>query len=412
VASGYVIDGALVDARQVGTVARVVVRSYPRIEFPQGPVLDNEVGQIAANRAVIDRTGPDQWLPRYRVTTKDGTRDGRVDCGAVRLPARYSGTALLSVLTFDLSQPALSDGSPVSIVADGESVYANGTSMYVINGNQWMGWPMPMGVAPRRFNRETELYQFDISGTGTPRYVAAGTVPGWVVNQYALSEWADHLRVATTLDTGTSQVTVLASAGGALRPVGTVGGLGKGQRIYGVRFAGPVGYVVTFRQTDPLYTLDLRDPARPTVTGALEIDGYSAYLHPAGDGRLIGVGQAATSQGRNLGLQVSLFDVGDPTRPSLLSRYQLPGSGHSTAEFDPHAFLYWAATGLLVVPIRAGAVALKVTGTSVSEAGQLSQPGGQLLRALVIGTTLWTVSPAGLAAADLGSLAPQAWVRF
>jgi uncharacterized secreted protein with C-terminal beta-propeller domain len=233
-----------------------------------------------------------------------------------------------------------------------------------------------------------------------------------VINQYALSEWQDHLRVATTLDTGSSQVAVLADAGGTLRPVGTVGGLGKGQRIYGVRFAGPVGYVVTFRQTDPLYTLDLRDPARPTVTGELEIDGYSAYLHPAGDGRLIGVGQAATGQGRTLGLQVSLFDVGDPTRPGLLSRYQLAGSGHSIAEFDPHAFLYWAATGLVVVPIQGGAVALKAGDRTLQEAGRLTAPQGQLLRALVIGTTVWTVSPAGLAAADLGSLAPQAFVAF
>jgi hypothetical protein len=410
VASGYVIDGALVDARQVGTVARVVVRSGPRIDFPV-PALDNETGRVDANRAAVDRAGPDQWLPRYAVTTKDGTHTGRVDCGAVRVPTRYSGTALLSVLTFDLSRPALSDGDPVSIVADGETVYANGTSLYVINGNQWMGWPMA-GFAPRRFVRETELYQFDIAGTGTPRYVAGGTVPGWVISQYALSEWQDHLRVATTLDTGSSQVAVLADAGGTLRPVGTVGGLGKGQRIYGVRFAGPVGYVVTFRQTDPLYTLDLRDPARPTVTGELEIDGYSAYLHPAGDGRLIGVGQAATGQGRNIGLQVSLFDVGDPTRPGLLSRYQLPGSGHSIAEFDPHAFLYWAATGLVVVPIQGGAVALKAGDRTLQETGRLTPHGGQLLRALVIGTTVWTVSTAGLAAMDLGSLAPQAWVAF
>src|SRR2546421_3776071 len=219
VASGYVIDGALVDARQVGTVARVVIRSGPRIEYPQVPT-DDMAGRIAANQAAIDRAGPDQWLPRYRVTTKDGTRSGRVDCGAVRLPTKYSGTALLSVLTFDLSRPALSDGDPVSIVADGQTVYANGTSLYVINGNQWMGWPR-VGFAPRRFVRETELYRFDIAGTGTPRYVAGGTVPGWVVNQYALSEWQDHLRVATTLDTGTSQVTVLAAAAGTLPPPGT-----------------------------------------------------------------------------------------------------------------------------------------------------------------------------------------------
>jgi hypothetical protein len=413
VLSGYVMDGSLVDARQVGSVARVVIRSGPRIRYPEDLGVD-PAGRVAANQAAVDRTGVDDWLPRYKVMGDKGTQSGRVECGAVRLPTKYSGTSLLSVLTFDLSKPALSNGNPVTIAADGQTVYANGTSLYVVNGNQWMAWNVDGIRGPSRpFPHQTEVYQFDISGTGTPRYVAGGVVPGWVINQYALSEWQDHLRVATTLDTGSSQVAVLGRAGGTLKQVGVVGGLGKGERIYGVRFAGPVGYVVTFRQTDPLYTLDLRDPARPRVTGELEIDGYSAYLHPAGDGRLIGVGQAANSQGRVQGLQVSLFDVRDPARPSLLARYQLPGSGHSTAEFDPHAFLYWAQTGLVVVPIQGGAVALKAGDRTLQEAGRLAAPQGQpLLRALVVGTTLWSVTTTGLAAADLSSLAPQAWLAF
>ena len=410
--SSYAIDGALLDARQVGSTVRVVVHSAPRIAYP-GPVPGDNKAQIAAAQAALDRTGPDQWLPRYEVTTNGKTTTGRVDCAKVRRPALYSGTSLLTLLTFDLGQPAFTDGDPVTIVADGQTVYATANSLYVANENQWMIWPR-VGIAgdpiTRPFTQQTDVYQFDISGTGTPAYVAAGSVPGWVINQYALSEWQGDLRIAATLNQATSTVTVLRRDGGTLRPVGSVGGLGKGERIYAVRFAGPVGYVVTFRQTDPLYTLDLRDPTRPAVTGELEIDGYSAYLHPAGNGRLIGVGQAANSQGRNLGLQVSLFDVTDPAKPSRLARYQLPGSGHSMAEFDPHAFLYWPATGLLVIPIRQDALALQVTNASVQPKGQLAAPAGQALRSLVIGTTVWTVSTTGLAAADVSSLAPQAWL--
>jgi uncharacterized secreted protein with C-terminal beta-propeller domain len=374
IASGYVMDGALVDARQVGTVARVVIRSWPRFRSPTpaGPP---------------PQEGPDDWLPRYAVTTGGRTTTGRVDCARVRLPERYSGTSMLSVLTFDLGRPALSDGDPVTIVADGETVYANGTGLYVAAGGQWFG--------------QTDIYKFDISGAGRPVYVAAGTVPGRVLNQYALSEWDGYLRVATTLNEASSSVTVLADDHGLLHPVGSVEGLGKGQRIYAVRFAGPVGYVVTFRQTDPLYTLDLHDPANPAVTGQLELTGYSAYLHPVGAGRLIGVGQASTEQGRNLGVQVSLFDVADPGRPARLARYDLPGSGHSLAEFDPHAFLFWPATGLLVIPLRTGALALRVTDTGLAKAGDLHPAGGMLLRSLVVGTTLWTLTPGGLAAADL-----------
>jgi uncharacterized secreted protein with C-terminal beta-propeller domain len=234
-----------------------------------------------------------------------------------------------------------------------------------------------------------------------------------VLNQYAVSEWKGDLRVATTVNQSTSTVYVLRPDGDELRLVGSVGGLGHGQKIYAVRYLGPVGYVVTFRQTDPLYTLDLADPEHPRVTGALEIDGYSAYLHPVGDGRLLGVGQRADPRtGRNQGLAVSLFDVHDPGRPARLARFELLGAGHSIAEFNPHAFLYWPASRLAVVPIQGGAVALRVTDVAVARAGQLAPRSGELTRSLVVGTTLWTLSTEGLAASDLTSLDGQLWIGF
>ena len=91
-----------------------------------------------------------------------------------------------------------------------------------------------------------------------------------------------------------------------------------------MRFIGTTGYVVTFRQIDPLYTLDLTDPTAPRVVGQLELAGYSAYLHPVGDGLLLGVGQDASPQGRPLGTQLSLFDVSDPAHPTCCST---PSSG-------------------------------------------------------------------------------------
>jgi uncharacterized secreted protein with C-terminal beta-propeller domain len=415
VASGYVIDGGLVDARQVGSVVRVVTRSAPRIPYPT-------VGyDEGAAQAAVDRAGPDQWLPRYQVTGAGKVSRGRVDCADVQRPAHYSGSSLLTLLTFDISQPALSDGDPVTIVADGNTVYATANSVYVLANNQWLtlsrpgvapGGPGP-GVVPSGFVQQTDLYQFDTSGTGTPRYVASGSVPGYVLNQYAVSEWRGDVRVATTINQSTSTVYVLRRDGDVLDEVGEVGGLGHGQKIYAVRYLGPVGYVVTFRQTDPLYTIDLADPEHPRVTGALEIDGYSAYLHPVGDGRLLGVGQTADpNTGRNQGLAVSLFDVSDPTRPARLSRFELLGAGHSIAEFDPHAFLYWPATRLAVVPIQRAAVALRVSDRAIARAGQLTPRSGQLTRSLVVGTTLWTVCTDGLAASDLTSLTPQAWIGF
>ena len=109
---------------------------------------------------------------------------------------------------------------------------------------------------------------------------------------------------------------------------------------------------MTFRQTDPLYVLDLSDPAAPVLDGELKIPGYSAYLHPVGDGLLLGVGQNATDDGRILGTQLSLFDVSDPTNPQLIDT--LPIGGSSDVEWDHKAFLYWPEDGTIVLPVSPG----------------------------------------------------------
>ena len=426
----YGMEGGLVDARQVGSIARVVVRSAPHIQFPQSNE-DTPAAQIAVNREIIGRAPVEQWLPRYSTVDATGQRStGRVDCTAVSRPAQYSGAAMLTVLTFDLNK-ALGSGDPISVVADGDTVYANGPSLYVANDQRWRAVPVSWAVLDGQRTVEepkTQLYKFDISGSGKPRFSAAGEVAGWLLNQYSMSEWDGYLRVATTegapWDRSTkssSTVFVLRQSGGSLVETGRVGGLGKGERIYSVRFIGTLGYVVTFRQTDPLYTVDLRDPKSPKVLGELKITGYSAYLHPASATRLLGIGQEANEQGRIQGTQVSLFDVSNPDDPVRLAQHHVKGA-HSEAEFSPHAFLYWPRTGLLVVPFvnyrggtgSAGALALSVRGDAIVEIGTVSHPAmeGQIRRSLVIDQTLWTLSDAGLKASDIETLASTGWVPF
>ena len=207
-----------------------------------------------------------------------------------------------------------------------------------------------------------------------------------------------------------------------------------GERIYAVRYFGDTAYVVTFRQTDPLYTVDLSDPAAPKVTGELKITGYSAYLHPAGDGRLLGVGQEADQNGRATGAQVSLFDTTNRSGATRLAQYHLRYAW-TEVESDPHAFLYWPDKGLVLLPIMGGFAA--------EEGGKPDQGGGILVlrlkensfeqvatishgeqagdpysypvvpqRALVIGNELWTVSESGMMVNDLDSLSQLAWVPF
>jgi hypothetical protein len=252
-----------------------------------------------------------------------------------------------------------------------------------------------------------------------------------------------------------SFVTVLTERGDQLVQVGQVGGLGRNEQIYGVRFHGPIGYVVTFRQVDPLYTLDLSDPANPTVRGELKILGYSAYLHPLPGGKLLGVGADATEEGRRTGVQVSVFDVSDLSNPQRTSQVTLP-DGFSDAENDYKAFLYWEPTGLVTVPVSVwgfdpvtggpsgepfvGMLGFNVSGDQVREAGRISHPASQpacnfvpedgvapteeeralycppylpqVLRSLVIGDLLYTFSEAGMGLNDLTTLTPAGFLAW
>ena len=401
------IDGALVDARQVGGEARLVARSTPRID--------------AGSPAAIDRATVSDWLPHYSLSVDGRTTSGRVDCQQVSRSLHFSGLTMLTVYSLDLDAPSLTVGDPATVVADGGTVYGTGDSLYIAADDRWriMATRGQLTVP----STSTQIYKFDVSKPGRPVYEASGEVPGSLINQYAMSEYNGKLRVVTTAvsavpggprsATSESALYVLRQRGEALSEIGRLEGLGKGERVYSVRFDGPTGYVVTFRQTDPLYVVDLSDPASPAAVGELQLTGYSAYLHPAGDGRLIGVGQEANTRGRVLGTQVSLFDVSEPSKPDLIARYRLDG-GHSEAEADPHAFLFWPKTGLVLIPItpnRNGALALTIDGASIHELGRVG-PGRQIRRALVIGDTLWTVTDTGLAANQVTTLAAEVWVPF
>jgi hypothetical protein len=286
----------------------------------------------------------------------------------------------------------------------------------------------------------TDLHAFDTSGATTP-YLGSGRVAGRLLNSFSLSEHEGVLRVATTVDStdgvvaSESAVETLSEDGAGLVSTGRLAGLGTTEQIYAVRFSGDIAYVVTFRRTDPLYAIDLSDPTAPRLLGELKVDGYSAYLHPADDGRLIGVGQDATAEGRTLGTQVSTFDVRDLAAPVLEDRLSFPDSS-SAVEYEHRAFLWWPATRTAVLPIESypydvetgeatgrpflGAVAVDVgTDGSLTERGRVTHQDGTrgdgyptITRSLVIGDALFTVSEAGILASDLGSLSERGWLAL
>ena len=435
-------DAEILSARLVGPVARVVTTASMPQALPFTPPAqstpDATAAALAHNRAVVRTSKIAGWLPRYRIRGRRGETLARrtlVDCRDVRRPALYSGLGLLTVLTIDLRKGlALTDSD--SIVADGRTVYASQQSLYVAT-QRWFAQPAgPNGADPPKIS--TAIHKFDISDPGSTVYRGSGTVPGYLMNQWSLSEQDGVLRVASTeeptwwnpgpQEDSESFVTTLKEQDGALVQLGRVGGLGKGERVYAVRFSGDTGYVVTFRRVDPLYTLDLSKPARPAVLGELKIQGYSAYLHPLGDDLLLGVGQDASEEGRVLGTQLALFDVSDLRRPTRLQTYAI-GSAWSEAENDHHAFLWWQPSRLAVLPVQAwadkpfvGAVGFRVGRGGIVEAGRITHAGESaggarlaaipVRRSAVVGETLYTVSDQGVKATALGTFSDDGWVAF
>jgi uncharacterized secreted protein with C-terminal beta-propeller domain len=284
----------------------------------------------------------------------------------------------------------------------------------------------------------TQLHRFAITGTAKPQYLGSGWVPGNLLDSYSMSEYAGSLRVVTTAygvirrgvvtvsPEGSSSTSVYTLAADSLKMQGHVGGLGRGEQVHSVRFLGPLAYVVTFQSVDPLYVIDLHDPRHPRKAGELTITGYSDYLHPVSDGRLLGVGENVGDNGIVTGLQVSLFDVDSPAHPKRLDRLTRTHSPSETP-IDPHAFLYWPARQIAVIPIdswnadESGAVlVVHVDTDTLSNVGTIRNPAVTttngyetgIERTLVIGDQLWTMSSSGLRVSDIGSLSREAWVPF
>lgn len=409
------VPGAFVSARLTGATARVVLSSSPpALELPRplpAPLPPSPpIGIADALRSrppASLRARLAGWVPSAVLRTR---RTGRVrkralvSCRGVRHPARFSGLDILTVLTIDLDR-----GLPA---VDADAIMSSGETVYGSPGTLYVATPALDATA---------IHAFDASRPGTTSYRASGQVPGSLLNQFSLSEHGGVLRAATTaVEEGesVSRVTTLGERSGRLAELGHVGDLGRGERIYAVRFIEDAGYVVTFRQTDPLYTLDLTDPARPVKRGELEIRGYSAYLHPVAENLLLGIGQDATAGGSTLGTQLSLFDVSDLSHPVRLHQRTIASGSNSAAESDHHAFLWWPKTSLAVLPLQTsepvfnGAVGFRVQRDGgIAEAGRVWHPSFPVVeRALVVGDRLLTLSDQGLMVGSTDTLSTGAWL--
>ncbi len=368
VLSEVYLPGSYVSARRIGDRVRLVTSDA--LPYPEGvsfwPAVapgatEEEIAAAwdalaARNEGIIRGRSLEDWLRRVTVS-RPGVADVEVghactDFAAGSGPVR---PGILTLSTLDVGAASLV--SRTSVLAEPGVVYASPETLYVAS-RHWWWWPEPGQ------RDATYLHAFDLRDPDRAGYLGSGVVDGEVRDQYALDEHEGALRVITTVaervEDGTpwgrvdtaGRLSVLAQEGGALVLVGETPRFGEGERVFGTRFLGSRGFAITARQIDPLFTLDLSDPAHPTVVGELEMPGFISYLHPIDATHLLGVGQEpATATGWPTQLKVALLDVGDLAKPVEDARVLVGESwSQSEALWDPRAFTWLAERNLLALP--------------------------------------------------------------
>jgi hypothetical protein len=325
-------------------------------------VLSQHIGAVDLDTA--DRSPIEPLLP---VIDIDSQKEALASCEDVwhEIAVEDAGVQsysrvdnMIGVLTFDLDKPEEKPKGEWIAGHAASLVYASKENLFLAS----YGWDLAMPI-----------HQFKLAKEGKDtHYVGTALLNGYLLSQFSMDEHDGYFRVAATDTTGWSLsdtdgdgiVPAMAKAPGHSvytfkltdgdpKPAGKIEALAQGEQMYAVRFMGKTGYVVTFRQVDPLFVIDLRDQENPIVKGELKVPGFSNYLHPMAEGYLLGIGQSATEAGRVKGMALSIFDVRDVTSPKLAHKIEIGSLGTSSeAQYNHHAFRYVPETGQLILPIQ------------------------------------------------------------
>jgi hypothetical protein len=289
-------DGTLVSARQVGSTVRLVLDAgLPSLAFTSPSSTRTQQQSLEHNRRVVRDSAASDWLPHV-TTYADGQESSAtlVDCSGVAVPETFDGLGTLAVVGFDPARPDTMDTSAVATAS--QTAYMSPTHLYVAT-SPWSRMFRLSGppVLPMNGSLPTRIYGFDLSGTAA-RYVGMGTVDGSIAGSWSMDDHDGSLRVAVATPSGSTSLVVLRPESGRLLDVGHLDGLGPGQELRSVRWFGDLAVLVTFRQIDPFYVVDVADPTQPRVLGALHLPGWSSYLHPVGPHLVLGLGQTGPGE--------------------------------------------------------------------------------------------------------------------
>lgn len=380
------VQGDYVSARRHGTTVRTVIRDGSRFQnfyggyieyrdqwgrpYPQAEI-DAQVDDWRdRNVAAVEDTKLADWLPVER-EIKDGklvTPEPR--CTDFYAPAAgLANGGVTNIVSFDLAKTDSKLGGAV-VLGMADEVYANDEAL-VLAHRDWR-WDRMLIERER-----TVLHRFEIKDADT-KYVASGSVPGTIIDQFAIDENKGVIRVATTSrfwqqfepplpavaeaaaaddiaktdadaaarKQSDNRVITLDVDGSDLRRLGLSKPLGKdGETIQSARFVGDKAYVVTFERVDPLLVLDLEDQAHPKLLGQLTIPGFSEYMHPIDADHLLTIGQDADASGRVSGLMLQIFDVSEATKPKRTHSFRFGPNGYSEASQNHKAFTFHKPDG-------------------------------------------------------------------
>jgi beta propeller domain-containing protein len=400
-------EGDYLSSRRVASKVRLILEGGahgPTLE--QDPTFSYQVSatgeyrapskeeQIAAwealrtkNLAAIAVTSHSDWVPLSFTKDANGIRSGSMDCADYFMPTAGSTEfGMTQIQAFDLDVP-MEPPRSVAIIGAAETVYGNASSLVLAGRAYTDPWLLRQsygyGASPIDANGEspppvpvetlnfTHLHLFDVaSDPFQPLYVASGTVAGEVKDQFALDEKQGLVRVTTTerrsgppLADGkqneVSHVFVLKNGPQGLSLFGDAGPIAPGEQLYATRYVGDKAYVVTWHVTDPLFVIDLADPAQPKILGELKIPGFSEYMHPLDDTHLLTIGRETDATGHQhtddgywYGLSIQVFDVSNPLQPKLAHKFIYGGGEYATSEATQNhkAFTYFDDRKLLAFP--------------------------------------------------------------
>jgi uncharacterized secreted protein with C-terminal beta-propeller domain len=304
-------------------------------------------------------------MPQVRILAADGSvLDERAlsDATDVYRPDSLLDRNMTTIATFDLDANTVGPASTVSVMTgDTPKIYATADSVYLFSTAS----EQLTGDYYSYTGYSTNIQKFDFNAeTHAIRLAATGNVSGQIANQFSADESDGYLRVVTSSGWGAGgqDLFVLKQDGAQLKVVGSVTGIATGEQLHAVRFMGDRAFIVTFRQVDPLFAVDLIDPTNPQLVGELSIPGVSGYLQPLDANHVLGVGRAMDPSGQMFSdLELSIFDISNLSEPQLSFTYDFDGGWSTTTPIladgwipytgDQHAAGYFPDAQIFAMPV-------------------------------------------------------------